>query len=396
MCSENFLSNFLIYTASVYSTLFLLGAREKTLAKTKVCYISPLSIHSYRWIEAFFQKDYDVSLITDCRTFIAPKPDLIPTYVLPTLNRTNSPYRLIPNFLETIRILKETNPDLVHLHVQHYYTPAIILAHFPFILTSWGLEVLTLPYTGLLSKNLATFTAKKALRVTVDAKCLQDIWVNMGMPENKIQVIPFGVDTSIFNPNVSGEAIRKKLRIKKNDIVIISTRFFFNHHYNVECLIKAIPLIQKKHKNVRFLIKGAGPLENYLKRLTQKLNVSKNVRFVGLVPHDAIAQYLSAADIYVSTCFIDSTSVSLLEAMACGLAPVVTDIPGNREWIEDGINGFLFPPRDSGVLAEKLIQLVEDKRLRESFGRICFQIVKERAEWRECVSRMETIYKSLL
>jgi len=337
-----------------------------------------------------------VSLITDCRTFIAPKPDPVPTYVLPTLDSKNSLYRLIPNFLEIIRILKKTNPDLVHLHIQHYYTPAIVLAHFPFILTSWGLEVLDLPHTNFLSKNLATFTAKKALGVTVDAKCLKDIWVKMGVPENKIRVIPFGVDTTIFNPDVNGEAVRKKLQINKDDIVIISTRFFFNDHYNIDCLIKAIPLIQKNHKNVRFLIKGAGPLENYLKRLTQKLNISKNVRFVGLVPHNEIAQYLSAADIYVSTCFVDSTSVSLLEAMACGLAPVVTDILGNQEWIENGVNGFLFPPRNSEVLAEKVIQLIENQHLRKSFGERCVQIIKQKATWEKCVSDMEAIYTSLL
>ncbi len=320
----------------------------------------------------------------------------MPTYVLPTLNRTNSPYRLIPNLLETMKILKKINPDLVNLHFQYHYTPAIILARFPFVLTSWGIEVLVLPHTAFPIRSLATLTAQKALKLTVDAKCLQDIWVTMGIPKNKIQVIPFGVDTSIFNPHVNGEAIRKKLQIEKDDIVIISTRFLFNSHYNIDCLIKAIPLILKKHDNVTVIIKGAGPLENYLKRLAQKLNVSKSVRFVGLVPQEEVAQYLSAADIYVSTCFVDSTSVSLLEAMACGLAPVVTNIPGNREWIEEGTNGFLFPPRDSDTLAEKLIQLVEDKHVRENFSRKGFQIIKERAEWQDCVSKMEAVYESVL
>lgn len=347
-------------------------------------------------MEAFAKKDYDVSLITDSNAFVAPKPDLTPIYVLPTLNGTNAPYRLIPNFLEAIRILKKIDPDLVNLHVQHHYAPAIILARFPFILTSWGLEVLTLPESHFLIRNLAKFAARKALGIIVDAKFLKDIWVKMGIPESKIQVIPFGIDTHIFNPNVNGQTLRKELEIDKNDIVIISTRYFFNAHYNVECLIKAIPLILKKNENTKFIIKGEGPLENYLKKLTQKLNVSQNVRFVRFVPYDKIAQYLSAADIYVSTCFVDSTSVSLLEAMACGLAPVVTDIPGNREWIENGVNGFLFPPRNSEVLAQKIMQLVENQHLRRTFGEKCFQIIKQRATWEKCVSDMEVIYTSLL
>jgi glycosyltransferase involved in cell wall biosynthesis len=337
-----------------------------------------------------------MSLITDCRTFNAPSLDTVSVYVLPTLNRNNAPRRLIPNFLEIIRALRKISPNLVHLHFQHHYAPAIIAAHFPFILTSWGIEVLTLPDSDFLIRKLAIFTAKKALRVVVDAECLKDIWVKEGIPERKIHVIPFGVDTSIFNPQAGNKAIRNDLHLSKDDVVIISTRFFFNHHYNIDCLVKAIPLVRKKHERAKFLIKGAGPLENYLKRLTQKLGVSDSVRFMGTVPHSDMAQLLSASDIYVSTCFVDSTSVSLLEAMACGLAPVVTDIAGNREWIKDGENGFLFPPRDSEALAEKINQLVENPQLRTSFGDRCTRIIAQRATWEKSVSSMEAVYTSLL
>ncbi|UCC33590.1 MAG: glycosyltransferase family 4 protein, partial [Candidatus Bathyarchaeota archaeon] len=182
----------------------------------------------------------------------------------------------------------------------------------------------------------------------------------------------------------------------RNDVVIISTRPFYNHHYNVECLIKAIPRIVERFPDVRFILKGVGPLEDYLKTLVRKLRVSENVRFVGLVSFPEVAQYMAAADIYVSTCFIDSTSVSLLEAMASGLSPVVTDIPGNREWIKDGVNGLLFPPRKSLALAEKVSRLVENPSLRRTFGRKCREIVRRRATWEECVSQMEDIYLSLL
>jgi glycosyltransferase involved in cell wall biosynthesis len=255
---------------------------------------------------------------------------------------------------------------------------------------------LTLPDADFPIKKLAIFTAKKALRVIVDAECLKDIWVKVGISESKIHVIPFGVDTSIFNPHASNETIRSDLHLAKDDVVIVSTRFFFNDHYNIDCLIKAIPLVRKKHEEAKFLIKGAGPLEDYLKRLSQKLGVSDGVRFVGLVPHDKVAQYLSTADIYVSTSFVDSTSVSLLEAMACGLAPVVTDIAGNREWIEDGVNGFLFPPRDSEALAEKINQLIGNPQLRKSFGKKCVQIITQKATWDKCVASMEAVYEALL
>jgi len=341
-----------------------------------------------------------MSLIADSkgefRTWTALNPQSIPIYTLPLLTRTNFPNRCIPNLLMIIRMLKNVNPDLVHLHAQCYYSPALILAGIPFILTSWGLEVLMLPNENFLKKTLAKTAAMKACKVTVDANCLKEIWTRIGIPKSKVEVIPFGVDLQIFNPQVDGSEVRERLGIQNDDVVLISTRPLLNRHYNVACLIRAIPFILKSCGNVKFIIKGSESLQGYLRNLAKKLGVSDYVRFVGLVSHAEMAKYLAAADIYVSTCFIDTTSVSLLEAMACGLAPIVTDIDGNREWITDGENGLLFPPKNHVALAEKAIQLIENEDLRKLFGKRCYQIIKQKASWEDCVAKMEQIYQSIL
>ncbi|RLI46217.1 hypothetical protein DRO69_03580 [Candidatus Bathyarchaeota archaeon] len=363
---------------------------------TKVCYISPLSIHSHRWMEAFSNKGYDISLITDTRAWVAPETLPFPTHSLPTLHKGNVLWRFIPNTAKIATFLKRIAPDFVHLHVQHHYMPAIVLSGLPFILSTWGIEVLQLPHSNIFSKSLAKTAGIKAHAIIVDAKCLKEIWTGLGIPETKIEIIPFGVDVNLFNPIIDGQSIREKLQISKKDVVVISTRPFYNHHYNVKCLIEAIPTIIKTCENIKFIIKGSGPLEKYLKNLAKKLGVAEYVHFFGLVPYNKMPYFLAAADIYVSTCFIDSTSVSLLEAMACKLAPVVTDIPGNREWVKDSVNGLLFPPRNKAVLAEKIIYLAENQKLREIFGRKCVDIVKKRATWKHCVLKMQAIYETLL
>lgn len=340
---------------------------------------------------------YRLSLITDSEAWIAPKfGKLAPVFVLPSLTRASFLRRFIPNSIQAIRILKEIRPDLVHLHAQHQYSPAIAISGFPFILNSWGMEVLELPSVNLFRRVLAKGTAVRARRIIVDARILKDIWVKMGVPDQKIEVIPFGVDTNVFNTRVDGLSVRKSLKIAKADVVIISTRPFYDGHYDIECLIEAIPPIVRNYSNVKFIIKGSGPKEGYLRNLVEKLNVSEHVRFVGLVPHHEVAQYLRAADIYVSTSFIDSTSVSLLEAMACGLAPVVTDILGNREWVQNGVNGLLYPPKDSRALAERITQLIENENQRKQFGKKCVQVIEKRAIWEKCVSKMEAVYRELL
>ena len=336
-----------------------------------------------------------MSIIADSRTWVAPNPSSIPVYVLPKLTRKNLPLHYIPNLLRTVRILKGVNPDLVHLHAQHYYSSAIILCGKPFLLTSWGTEVLTLPNENILIKSSSRTAAMNASKITVDANILKDIWTRMGIPEDKVEVIPFGVDLNIFNPRVDGSKIRQQLGISRDEVVLISTRALHNHHYNVESFVRAMPFILKSSGNVKFIVKGEGPLKSYFQNLANKLRVSEQVHFVGLVPHDQVAKYLAAADIYVSTCYVDTTSVSLLEAMGCGLAPIVTDIAGNREWIKDGVNGLLFPPENPKALAEKAKQLIENEDLRKQFGEKCFQIVKQRASWKDCVSKMERIYQSV-
>jgi len=352
--------------------------------------------HIYRWIEAFTKKGYNTSLITDSNCWVAPEIRFTSVYALPTTSKENFAPLILPNILATLGLLRKIKPDIVHLHAQHYLSPAIILGNISYILTSWGVEVLNLPQANFFFKSWAKITAKKAKMITVDAKLLKDIWVKNGIPANKIKVIPFGVDTSLFNPHNDGATVRKKLQIEDNEMAVISTRPFHNHHYDVECLIRAIPLVLKDHSEVKFIIKGRGPLEGYLKDLVKKLNVSEHTRFVGLVPYNEVGHYLSAADIYVSTCFMDTTSVSLLEAMACGVAPIVTDTVGNREWIQDNVNGLLFPKGDHKTLAKKIIQLIENKQLRKSFGRKCTQIVKEKADWKKNVAEMEAIYQSNL
>jgi glycosyltransferase involved in cell wall biosynthesis len=364
------------------------------MVNKSICHISPTSIHSTRWIEAFHQKGYNVSLITDFKTWVAQKPRNTPIYVLPTLIINNVQRRLIPNYTSMFKILRKIKPDLVHLHTQHHYAPIVIRSDIPYILHSWGFEVLELQNMTIFRKTIAKYAAMKAQKVIVDAECMKKTWMNFGVPRDRIEVIPFGVDTNLFKPNTDNNEIRKKLEITENDIVVISTRPFFSH-YNVECLIKAASLILKKHKNTKFIIKGKGPLENYLRKLAENLGVNQHIRFSGAVQYKEMVQYLATADVYVSTSFIDSTSVSMLEAMACGLPPITTDIVGNREWIQNGVNGLLYPPKDHVALAEKITQLIEQKNQRKQFGEKSRRIIIEKAAWEKCVSKMEAIYQSL-
>jgi len=100
-----------------------------------------------------------------------------------------------------------------------------------------------------------------------------------------------------------------------------------------------------------------------------------------------------STDIYVSTSPHDGTSVSLLEAMATGTFPIVTDIPANREWIVTGQNGFLVPIDEERCLAEKIVEAIRSKDLREMSRDRNLRLIKEKATWSAVVAEIKEIYK---
>ncbi len=98
---------------------------------------------------------------------------------------------------------------------------------------------------------------------------------------------------------------------------------------------------------------------------------------------DELPELLGRTDVYVSSSLSDGTSISLLEAMATGTFPVVSDIPANRPWVEHGRNGLLFPPGDDAALANCLAEALEDAQRRAEAALICRQIVLDRGDLRK-------------
>jgi glycosyltransferase involved in cell wall biosynthesis len=155
-------------------------------------------------------------------------------------------------------------------------------------------------------------------------------------------------------------------------------------------------IIEKTNKKAKFWITGLGSQEQELKKLASKLKVERNVEFKGYVNREDLEVLFLKADLYISTSLSDSTSVSLLEAMASGLLPVVTDIPGNREWIEDQKNGFFFPPGDFKALAEKVIWIINNFKETEKLRAENQKIIREKGIWEQNMKVVENGFLELL
>jgi glycosyltransferase involved in cell wall biosynthesis len=161
-------------------------------------------------------------------------------------------------------------------------------------------------------------------------------------------------------------------------------------------LVRAIPLVLERAPQARFIIASDGMQRNYLEKLAIKLGVSDNINFIGYISHDDVPGYLTTSDVYVSTSRSDSSSQSLQEAMACGLAAVVTELPDNREWITDGENGFVVPQNDYRALAEKIVYLIDNSEIRAKFGKKSRKIIVDTDEYIKEMGKVEKLYEDLI
>jgi glycosyltransferase involved in cell wall biosynthesis len=162
--------------------------------------------------------------------------------------------------------------------------------------------------------------------------------------------------------------------------------------YNIDIIIRAMAEVIQKLPEAELVIAGEGPETQNLKALVKSLNLDGNIQFVGQLPHAKVQGYLNESAVSVSVPSSDATAVSLLETMACGSFPVVSDLPANREWIDPQVNGLLVPAKEVHTLAEALIHALEDSGLRIKAQELNRQRVKEKAIWEENMREMEELY----
>jgi len=302
---------------------------------------------------------------------------------------------MIQSALHLRKLLNVIKPDILHTGwVQDHGLIGALSGFHPTLSMPWGSDVLIKPYNSIWSKWITRFTLKRADMITCDAQSVKDQIIKLSdCISNKIVVFPWGIDLKTFRPDNSGK-VRKELGWD-NKKVLICTRNFDIRVHGVEYLILAVPVVLERCPDVRVILVGSGPLEHEYRELVSSLGLDKIVYFAGWLDEIQVAEHLNSADIYVSSSLSDGTSSSLLEAMACGLPVVVTDVPSNFEWIKDGVNGYIVPRKDKSRLTEAIVALLENARLQKEMGKPNVQIASDRADWERNFSILEEIYRRL-
>ncbi len=369
-------------------------------ALVRICYLASAgSLHTQRWLRYFAEKGHDVHLIS-------PEPprdsDIggVRLYELkefrPQIRIISFSLNLILSVLQIKKLVKRIKPDILHAH---YITECGFLGALsgfhPLVMSAWGSDILVEPKKSRLIRWMAKKALSEADLITSDGDNTIEEMLKLGADSNKIHLVYHGVDIQRFKPAQKNEILEKELEISESP-VIISVRSL-NPIYNVETVVKSVPLVLKQFPEAEFIIAGNGLQKDYLEDMAKSLGVQGHTKFIGEIPNSEIPYYLTLADVYVSTSLSEGgTSVSLAEAMSCGLAPVVTDVGDVRKWIENGKNGFVVPTKSPDLLAEKVIYLLENKELRDKIGKAGRHLVEERANYQKEMEKMEKLYEELV
>lgn len=280
---------------------------------------------------------------------------------------------------EVGRVIASVHPDVVHAGPVQSVASLVAWSGFsPQVTMSWGSDLLKGARSGT-GRWVARYTLARSEVLACDCHAVKAAAVDLGMPAERIAVFPWGVDLGHFSPDGAGE-IRQRLGWG-GSFVVLSSRTWAPV-YGVDVLVDGFILAARSAPDLRLLMLGDGPMRDAILSKLHSAGVTDRVHLAGQVDHASLPDYYRSADLYVSASHSDGSSISLLEAMACGLPALVSNIPGNREWVEPGRNGGWFADSDPKALADAILEARSDHDRLRRYGQASRDVAQARADWR--------------
>ena len=377
----------------------------------RICYLADgRYIHSHRWMRYFSNHGHDTFLFS----FAPVTPDhvnaieetggkyvgeLTPFY-LKRFWRTAAQIHRLRRFLRTERI------DVLHSHFVGINAWYGALSKFhPTVLTVMGGDILGAdwkPGPDIRERWLTPFALRNADLITCWSKTLIDIVRAFSGPNIPIEVIHGGIDLERFSPDGSKpQYLLDRLNLPGDACVIFSPRLM-RPLYNLDKIASAADAVCTAVPQAYFVfaVLPVATDEAYEVKVRQILShgaARDRVRFVGAISHGEMPDYYRLADVTVSIPSSDGTPMSVLESMACGTPVIVSRIPNyDNTYIEDGKTVLMVNQNYSGLIANALIKLLQDRALAQSLAAAARRRVESSGSYESQMKRMEQLYQELL
>lgn len=361
----------------------------------KVLYVSSNGgIHDYRFLKKLVN-DYEVLFLHYAAGEIIEEIDKLDN--LEIISKRPA-FRSMPYISERghfKKIVNEFKPDIIH---SGYVWQVGILAEnsgfHPHLSMPWGSDILTEPDNSFIKKMFVKRVMNTCDHVQCDAEFVKKkIMDDYGIKEDKITVFPWGIDLGLFSKS-DKESARQKLKLDSGKFLMMFNRYL-EPVYGVKYLLEAFRKFSENKNDVQLLMISDGSGKNDVVKFIAENGLDDKINLIGRVPNSELPCFLNAADVYVSTSLSDGTSLSLLEAMACGTGLIVTDVPAIKEWVNQS-NGIVVPRANTEELARAMESYYLNRTLAMEHAAVNVKSAKERADWDKNYEKLKEIYNQLV
>ncbi len=287
------------------------------------------------------------------------------------------------------RIIKGIKPDLIHAGpIQNCAFIAALSDFRPILTMCWGYDLVQDADRNSWMKWITRYTLKSSAYFVSDAQFTRDKAVAFGMNPEKTVIFPWGVDIKHFT--------KKTFKRSHVQTFTLFCNRTWEEIYGVDVLAKAFVQVAASAPDVNLLLLGGGSQGARIRQILMNGGVMDRVHFGGQVPYAELPRWYQMADIYISPSHVDGSSVSLMEALACGVPCLVSDIPGNKEWIVAGENGWLFRDGDANDLANKILGAIKSRKSFKQMGESARKTAEQRADWKKNFGKLLEAYDKVI
>lgn len=349
--------------------------------------------HDHRFLSALSETEHEVYYVRlqqdDRPTENRPVPAEIQQVQWPggkEIFHWRDLWRLVYDFR---RLSRKIKPDLIHVGpIQTCGLIATLAGAQPRLIMSWGFDLMQDAERNGWWRWATRFVLRRATYFTSDCETTRQKAIQYGMDPNRTVIFPWGVDLKQFSPL---ETSRKQ----QTGFTLFCNRSW-EPRYGVDVLAHAFVIACRQSPELRLLLLGGGSQSVSIHQIFERSDVEEKVTFAGQVSQTELPAYYRLANLFISPSHVDGSSVSLMEALACGLPCLVSDIPANKEWVVDGLNGWLFPDGNADVLAEKILAAYGNRDTLTKFGLAARRVAEEKADWKVNFGKLLETYELVM
>jgi len=277
------------------------------------------------------------------------------------------------------RVIREVKPDLIHAGPVHRSAFVAAAAGFhPLLTMSWAADILYESEHNPWMHWASSYTLSHTDILAGDCRAVENKAAEYGFPRDKVVLFPWGIDLQKFQPGRNNE-LRQQLGWQ-DEFIVLSLRSW-EPVYGIDIALQAFALAARQVPELRLLLLGGGSQAEKVHQLIHEHHLEERVQMPGQVGQEQLPDYYHASDLYLTASHSDGSSVTLMEALACGLPAVVSDIAGNVEWVQPDEQGWVFHDGDPMGASQCIMKAYQEAEWRTAMHAANRQLAEQRADW---------------